>query len=381
MVGVGVDVEQAPAGGAGDGVDGGSVTPFADVDDAFQDGPTLAQTMRIGLALPQYDFSVPGEAPLRWPTVVSWARRAEELGFDSVWLSDHLFLDDRRGVDGGISQCVEPLVGLAALARHTSRVRLGTLTLCAPLRPATVLAKSLATVDVLSGGRLVVGLGTGWYEPELALVEAGDERPGERLARLGEVVDVLRGMAGGGPFSFAGRHAQAVDARCLPVPVQRPGPPIWLGGNGDRLLGLVARSADGWNTAWRWTPAAYRRRLAVLQRACERHGRDPASVDLSVGLYALVGEDAADLARRFERLRGLWPGVLAGVSLDQWRRGGLVGTVGEVRQQLAEWTAVGVSDVVVSLGAAPFSVSTPDDSEMVAAACSLARCRTSDPWS
>lgn len=358
--------------------------------------------MQIGLALPQYDFSVPGEAPLRWSTVAGWARRAEELGFASVWLSDHLFLDTeryggpsgrlsgKRGPSGrlsgkhgpsGASACLDPLVALGALARHTSRVGLGTLTLCAPLRPATVLAKSLATLDVLSGGRLVVGLGAGWYEPELATVGAGGERPGERLARLAETVEVLRGMWGGGPFSYEGRFQRAVDARSLPRPVQDPGPPVWLGGTGDRLLGLVARCADGWNTAWRRTPAAYRERVTVLHAACEGLGRDPASVALSVGLYALVGEDAADLSRRFERLRRLSPpGVLADASLDEWRRGRLVGTVAEVREQLAEWAALGVSTVVVSLGAVPFSVAAPDDAEMLAAACSLEPCRTSDPW-
>ncbi|MDP8937934.1 MAG: TIGR03619 family F420-dependent LLM class oxidoreductase [Actinomycetota bacterium] len=348
--------------------------------------------MRIGLALPQYDFSVPGERPLQWSSIVRWARRAEELGFESVWLSDHLFLDIERhqGPSGplsgklggaGVSACVDPIVGLGALAVHTSKVGLGTLTLCAPLRPATVLAKSVTTLDVLSGGRLVVGLGAGWYEPELALVGAGGERPGERLARLAEAVEVLRGMAGGGPFSFAGRYARAQNARCLPRPVQRPAPPIWLGGKGDRLLRLVASAADGWNTAWRSTPAAYRKRVAVLHAECERLGRDPASVHLSVGLYALVGEDAADLTRRFERLRRLSPpGVVAGATLDDWRRGGLVGTVDDVGEQLDAWAAIGVSTVVLSLGAVPFSVAADDDSETVAAACSLGPCPTSDPW-
>lgn len=347
--------------------------------------------MKIGLALPQWDLSVPGEAPLRWPAVVGWARRAEELGFDSVWLSDHLFLDVEgyAGTSGPMSgrygppgafDCLDPLVALGALTRHTSRVGLGTLTLCAPLRPATVLAKALASLDVLSGGRLVVGLGSGGYEPELAAVGADGERPGERLARLAEVVEVLRGMWGGGPFSFDGRYQRAVGARCLPRPVQQPTPPVWLGGRSDRLLGLAASCADGWNSAWRWTPAAYRERVAVLHAACEAVDRDPSSVTLSVGLYTLVGEDVADLSRRFERLRrSAPPGVVAG-SLDGWREGGLVGTVEEVREQLSGWEALGVSTVVVSPGAIPSSLAAPDEVEMIAAACSLDPCRTSDPW-
>lgn len=337
--------------------------------------------MRIGLALPQYDLGAPGEPPLEWTAVVAAARRAEALGFDSVWLAD-LFLDtERYGAGPGRWRCLDPLVALGALARHTSRVRLGTLTLCAPLRPATVLAKSLATIDVLSGGRLVVGLRTE-DEPGPAEAGSGGGAPGPPLARLAEAVEVLGGMAGGGPFSFDGRYERVARAYCLPRPVQRPRPPIWLGGHGDPVADLVARAADGWITAWRCTPAAYRQRLAALHAACERHGRDPASIELSVGLYALVGEDGADVARRFERLGELSPpGMLAGVGLDDWRRGGLVGTVDEVREQLGEWAAVGVSTVVVTPAAMPFTAAAEGDSETVAAACSLEPCRTSDPWS
>lgn len=324
--------------------------------------------MRLGLALPCFDFSVPGENPLRWQTVVSAARRAEQLGFDSVWVPDHLFFDlARYGGPPGPYGALDPLVTLAALARATSRVRLGTLVLSAPLRPATVLAKALATLDVLSAGRLTVGIGAGYYEPELVAAGLTLERPGVRLARLAETVQVLRGMWEGGPFTFRGVHATALDAWCLPRPLQRPHPPVWLGGRGDRLLGVAAAHADGWNTAWTQTPEAYRRRAAVLDAACEQAGRDPASVTRSLGLYALVGTDAADLARRFERLRRLSPsGVLDGVSLDEWRRGRLVGTGEEVREQVEEWAGLGVSTLILTLGAVPFATTGTTDVEMLA---------------
>ncbi|HUQ63518.1 MAG TPA: TIGR03619 family F420-dependent LLM class oxidoreductase [Acidimicrobiales bacterium] len=329
--------------------------------------------MRIGLALPQFDFSVPGENPLQWPTVVEWATFAERRGFDSLWIADHLFLDIvKYGGPPGTYGAFDPLVVLGALARETERVRLGTLVLCAPLRPATVLAKTLATIDVASNGRLIVGIGAGWYEPELALVGKADERPGVRLARLAESVQVLKGMFGGGPFSFDGTYESASNAWCLPRPVQEPGPPIWLGGKGDRLLELVARHADGWNTAWKWTPETYRQRLDVLDAACERVGRDPATVARSVGLYALVGHDEPDLARRFERLRELSPpGVLKDLSLADWRCDRLVGTVEQVCEQLAEWAALGIDTLVVSVGALPFAVACRDDVELFAESCSL----------
>ncbi|MDQ4070970.1 MAG: LLM class flavin-dependent oxidoreductase [Actinomycetota bacterium] len=327
--------------------------------------------MDIGLALPQYDFSVPGESPLRWETLLGWAERAEHLGFGSVWLSDHLFLDiGRYGAAAGDHSCFDPLVALAAIARRTSSVKLGTLTLCMPLRPATVTAKALATLDVISGGRVIVGLGAGWYEPELLAAGLETETPGVRLGRLAESVQVLRGMFGGGPFSFDGRYERAVDARCLPRPVQRPSPPIWVGGKGERLVELAGRHADGWNTAWVWRPEDWAERAALLDAACDRAGRDPASVTRSVGLYALAGESEADLARRYRRLQELSPpGVVDGLALDLWRRGRLVGTVEQVGEQVDRWRSLGVSSLVLSAAALPFSVVADDDVELLAQAC------------
>lgn len=328
--------------------------------------------MRIGLALPQYDYSVPGESPLRWETLVRHAVRAEELGFDSLWLSDHLFLDIAKY--GGSAEphgAYEPLVTLAALTGYVSRPRLGTLVMCEALRPATVLAKALATVDRISGGRLDVGLGAGWYEPDYEAIGMAMPPPGERIDRLTEAVRVCRAMlrAEGGEVTFDGRFHRAAGARNLPPALQAPNPPVFVGGKGDRLLRLAAEHADGWNTCWTWTFDAYRERLTVLDRECERVGRDPATVWRSLGLYALCGEDRADLARRFESLRAATPaGVLDGVTLDEWRRGRLVGTVEEVREQAAGWADLGVETLILGAGALPFQVGSEADVEALAGA-------------
>src|SRR5687768_4843400 len=215
--------------------------------------PVSVPAVKFGLALPQYDYSVAGDQPLSFATIVSYAQAAERLGFDSVWLSDHLFLDlGKYGGPAEPSGCYEPLVTLAALSRVVGRVRLGTLVLCEALRPATVAAKALATLDRVSGGRLDVGLGAGWYEPEYDAIGMAMPRPGVRLARLGEAPDTVTNMLGGGPYTFAGRHHQAVDALNIPPALQQPRPRVFLGGSGDRLLDLVARAADGWNTCWAW---------------------------------------------------------------------------------------------------------------------------------
>jgi probable F420-dependent oxidoreductase len=328
--------------------------------------------VRVGLALPHYDFSLRGEAaegPLAFGTILDVARRAEGLGFDSLWVSDHLSLSiEKYGGGPGEWFAYEPLTLLAALARHVRRPRLGTLVLCEALRPAAVAAKALTTLDHLSDGRLDIGIGAGWYEPDYQAVGLDLPPPAERLARLDEALAVLDALLPGGPATFEGRYHQVRGACNRPPARQTPRPPLFVGGKGDRLLGLVARRGDGWNTSWVWTPAAYRERVAALERACEAVGRNPAAISRSLGLYTLVGEDHADLERRFERMRRLAPGgMLRDTSLAQWREGRLVGTVDEVAEQVAGWEAAGVAELICSLGPLPFSLSAADDLNVAAA--------------
>jgi alkanesulfonate monooxygenase SsuD/methylene tetrahydromethanopterin reductase-like flavin-dependent oxidoreductase (luciferase family) len=331
--------------------------------------------VQLGLALPQYDFSVPGQPRLEWPTVVDWARRAEAAGFDSLWLSDHLvWAIDRYGGPPGNFEGYDPLPTLAALARATTITRLGTLVLAAPLRPPTVLAKALTSIDRVSHGRLDVGLGAGYFPPDFELAGLPLEPPRTRLERLAEATDVLQGCfvtAPNKPFDHRGQFYRATSLRNLPGPVQQPGPPIIYGGKGPRLVETAAAHADGWNTCWQWTPEDYAPRAEHARHALEENNRDPNDFALSLGLYTLVGEDEADLRRRFERLQQRSPpGVLDGVTLADYRHGRLVGTVEQVREQVAQWEALGVTLLIACLGAVPFSVSDPDDLAPVAAAVS-----------
>jgi alkanesulfonate monooxygenase SsuD/methylene tetrahydromethanopterin reductase-like flavin-dependent oxidoreductase (luciferase family) len=316
--------------------------------------------MQVDLALPQFDFSVPGRSPLPFDDVLVWARAAERHGLDGVWLADHVFWSvEKYGAAPHISSALDPITALAGVARATQRARLGILVLCTQLRPPAVAAKALASLDVVSGGRLDVGVGAGWYEPEYHAAGIPFERPGVRLRQLVEVIEVYKAMFAGG----------WEDAPCKPQPVQRPRPPIVVGGRGDRLLEVAARHADGWNTVWAFTPDAYRERLAVFEAACERAGRDPAAARRTIGLFTLVGEDEADLRKRFERLRTATPpGVVDGTTLDEWRQGRLVGTVEQVAEQLRTWADLGVAAMVACLGALPFAVTDVEDLELLAAA-------------
>jgi probable F420-dependent oxidoreductase len=335
--------------------------------------------VRIGLALPQYDYSVPGEDPLTFATLAAHAVRAEELGYDSLWLSDHLFLG--IGKYGGREEpygAYEPISTLGALAGVVSRPRLGTLVLCEALRPPTVAAKALATLDRISGGRLDIGLGAGWYEPEYAAIGMEMPTPGVRVRRLRELTEIVTGLLGGEPLTYSGEFFEAAGARVDPPSIQQPRPPVFIGGKGDKVLATVAACADGWNTCWAWTFDAYRERLAVLERACAAVDRDPATVWKSLGLYALVGEDEADLAARFARLQGVTPkGVLDGTTLAEWRVGRLVGTAEEVREQAAAWEELGVETIIVGAGAVPFQVGDLDD---VAALAEVLGCRPTGSW-
>jgi probable F420-dependent oxidoreductase len=325
--------------------------------------------MRIGLALPHYDYSFPDGKPLSWPRLLDAARRAEALGFDSVWISDHFFLDlARYGGPADPSGTVEPFTALAALAASTERVRLGTLVACTSFRHPAHVAKMATTIDLISGGRFDLGLGAGWYDPEFAAFGYEPASTGDRFAFLEETVLVVAGLFAEGPFTHEGKRFQIEGAYNHPRPAQPGGPPIWVGGKGgDRLLRLIARHASGWNTVWRRTPESFAERAHRLRQLAETEGRDPASVRLSLGLYTLVGEDERDLTHRFEVLRRWAPGgALDGQHLEDYARETLTGTPERSLETLGAFAAAGAEEFIVGAGPVPFSVADWSMVELIA---------------
>jgi probable F420-dependent oxidoreductase len=199
---------------------------------------------------------------------------------------------------------LECWTALSSLARDTARLRLGTSVLCHSYRSPAVLAKMAATLDVISGGRLDLGLGAGWFEQEYRAYGIPFPRIGERIDQLAEGVEIIRRMWTEAHPRFEGRHYTIDGALCDPPPRQRPHPPIWIGGEGDRVHRLAARAADGINVRW-WGPDRIAGRAAYLDAACREAGRDPAALARSVTALLIADTEAGRAAATRERFAGI----------------------------------------------------------------------------
>jgi F420-dependent oxidoreductase-like protein len=262
-----------------------------------------------------------------WSDVLDGVRHAEAGGWDGVYVADH-FMGDAGGFGPEEQPTLEATAALGALAAATDRVRLGSLVFGITYRHPAVLAKWAATVDHVSGGRLVLGLGTGWQENEHAKYGIPLGSPGERIERFEEGVRIIRGLLTEARTTVDGTHYTVTDALAEPKPVQSP-LPILVGGKGDRMLGVVARHADEWNM-WS-TPDQFAERSATLDRRCEDAGRDPATITRSTQALVFDVPDpakAADLVARVPRPA-------------------LAGTPGAVAEQLLAYEAIGVDEFIV----------------------------------
>ncbi|HJR18835.1 MAG TPA: LLM class flavin-dependent oxidoreductase [Actinomycetota bacterium] len=270
--------------------------------------------MRLSLALPQYEIDRDPSGPPNAQVMIDTARRAERLGLDGVWLSDHPFA---VAPDGSVSGALEPLVAAGVLGRATARLRIGTLVLAATMRTPGLLAHS---VGALPFERLTVGVGAGWYEPEHRAFGVSRGTYAARVARLESALVALSELGSNRPRILAG-------------------------GSGERLLDVAARNADEWNVSWDASPETFASLSDRLDRACERAGRDPVSIGRSAGLTVLVGRDDRGIAAAVERLRGRAP-FLAGVDLRSLSETIVTGTPERCADRIASY---GAGEVVVAL--------------------------------
>jgi F420-dependent oxidoreductase-like protein len=274
----------------------------------------------------------------------------ESLGFESVWGPDHL-------MTGSSLETLEVWTVLAGLSQVTERMRLGTLVNCATHRNPALLAKIVATLDIMSNGRVDLGIGAGWNGFEqLAYGLPWEETPKFRIQRLVEVIKILRGMWTEDRFTFRGKYYSVNEAACLPKPIQKPSPKILIGGKGEKLLlKAVARYADAWNID-ELTTEDYAHKLQVIKDHCSSVGTDYNKIEKTMEQYVLISDKPEKqqmlvdwtnmhIATSPERKRLGKPPVT--VKLEDIRKEYIFGSVEEVTERFADYINVGVQRFMI----------------------------------
>jgi probable F420-dependent oxidoreductase len=255
----------------------------------------MVRPLKIGVQLPEVEREV------RWPEMLDIARAIEDVGFDSLWLGDHLLY---RWPDRESRGPWEAWTSLAALAAATDHVLIGPLVACTAFHAPAMLAKQAATVDEISGGRLILGLGAGWNETEFRAFGFPFDH---RIDRFEEAFTIIRTLLRDGEVDFDGRYYQARDCELVPRPARPGGPPLMIGSNGPRMLRIAAPHVDAWNSWYNDTanePAGVARLRELVDAACRDVGRDPAEIERTVavqvrltgGTGRLMGDTAANQA-------------------------------------------------------------------------------------
>lgn len=288
----------------------------------------MQRRVRFGVTLPQIKRS--------WAEARATALELEALGFDSLWVCDHVY-----GVPLPTLPIFEGWTELAAVAALTSRVELGSLVTPPFFRNPAVFAKQLATLDQISGGRVVVGLGAGWFAAEFEGYGCPFPSLGERLRALEETCEILKRLWSEERVTFSGRHFSVKDAICEPKPLRRP--PILVGGGGERvLMAIAARHADAWNNM-----AVFQPRLAgkveALRRRCEEIGRDFETIEVSQQCVVVIAEDDARAREALARAQKLYGGHL-GAGLEEH---GIWGAPERVIDCIERHRALGCSAFVI----------------------------------
>jgi F420-dependent oxidoreductase-like protein len=297
-------------------------------------------SLRLGLA-------IEGQEGVSWPQWRTLAALAEEHGFFGLYRSDH-YLSERIGSN---RDALEAWGTISALAATTSSIRLGTLVSPVTFRHPSVLAKLVATADHISSGRVELGMGTGWFAAEHSAYGFDLPAPRTRMTMLEEQVEIIKRSWGATPFSFVGDHYRILDLDARPKPLQQPAPKLILGGNGGpRSTALAARWADEYNLSDP-TDERIRSQKAALADACERIGRDPATLMLSVATGIVAGAEPAEVADRAARVAAFLhdPAAAAETGAAALPPYWLIGTAGQILERLRTLASIGVDKVLLSL--------------------------------
>ena len=279
--------------------------------------------MQFGVSLPQIKRS--------WQETRAAAEEMDRLGFHSVWFNDHLY-----GIPMPPIPIFEAWTALSAVAAVTSRVELGTLVTPVGFRNPAMLAKMVATLDQISGGRVIVGLGSGWFEQEFRGYGLDFPPVRKRLKQLDESIELMRRMWTEEQVTFEGRHFHTDAVYCEPKPARRP--PVMIGGGGEKvLLRLAAKHADIWNNL-AVNLEKLGKKADVLRRHCDSVGRDPASVRISQQTMVVLGENEADAQSKKEKAARIYGGHMGS---------GIAGTAEQCIEQIRALGQKGCSLVVI----------------------------------
>jgi len=299
--------------------------------------PTLAVAAEPGPRL-RFGIQTPNQH-VTWDDLLATWKDADGLGFDSAWVYDH-FIPIFGNQDGPV---LEGWTALAALAAETSRLRIGVLVTGNTYRNPALLAKMATTLDQISHGRLVLGIGAGWFERDHTAYGFPFGTPRERARKLDEALQVITKLWTEDHPSFAGKFYRLEKAPFAPANVQKPHPPIIIGGQGKRwIVPLVARYGDGWNAVSGVTPDGIRERRQIIEQECKRIGRTPCPTDVSV-LLPLVAITSIPLAGPVVRL-----GARALVKKEV-AQSILADSPGAIRERIRAYAEAGASEIILSL--------------------------------
>ena len=284
------------------------------------------QHITFGVFIPQgwkMELVSIADPVMKWQKTIEVAQLAEKLGYDSIWAHETVF---------------ECWTVMAAISQLTMKIRLGQMVGCNLYREPSLLAKITSTLDVISGGRLDWGIGAGWYENECRGYGFDFPEPKVRIAMLRECVEIVRSMWTNDETTFDGKHYKMVRGNCDPKPLQKPHPPIWIGGGGEQLtLRVVARYADYSNFGG--NPQEFAHKIEVLKTHCLAVGRDESEINKTWSPDVFI--------RRTEKeLKAEGSLSLRGDAFDNWQNANLVGTVEQVSEKVQKYIDLGCSGFI-----------------------------------
>lgn len=280
-----------------------------------------SRPMSLGLMLPLGEGSHFGDTP-RFTDMVEMAQAAREVGFEAIWLADHFLFENED--DDSTRGVWEAFTMMAAVAAAVPDVQIGSLVACTGFRNPGVIAKSTEAIDEISGGRFILGLGAGWHKPEY---DAFGLPFDHRVSRFEESIQIIQPMLREGTAELDGKFFQASNAVNKPRGPRATGAPILVGSSGDRMLGIIAKYADAWNTVWHADTSKIPELLAKVDAACEAVGRDPETLIRTAGGNIAMGEPFGSRPSAFE------------------------GTVDEKAQHLHGFRELGLNHFVVGMDA------------------------------